>query len=92
MSHEEFAKFVDPRNEWGKLLQSHFAALQLIQTPISLLVMHRKRPTASIEKDGITVRWLSNIHKSILPEYRKYYEWPLSIEMAVYDGSLPLKF
>lgn len=92
MSYEEFAKFVDPRNQWGKILQSHFAALQLIQTPISLLGSNRSQSTATTEKDGVTVRWLSNLHKDIDPAYREYYDWPVSIERAVYEGRLPMRF
>lgn len=92
MSHEEFAKLVNPENEAGKLLQSHFAALQLIMTPITQSEKERGRKTPTTVGDGVTVRWLTNLHKNSLPEYRKYYEWPLAIEKAVYEGRVPLRF
>jgi hypothetical protein len=89
MSHEEFSMFVDPNNEAGKLLQSHFAALQLIMTPITLNLKERgnRDPTG----DGVTARWLTNLHSKIHPDYRKYYEWPLSIERGVSEGTVPLQ-
>ena len=92
MSHEEFAKFVDPNNEAGKLLQSHFAALQLIMTPITLNLKERGNRDSTTTGDGVTARWLTNLHSKIHPGYRKYYEWPLSIEKGVSEGRVPLKF
>lgn len=91
MTHEEFSMFVDPRNECGKLLQSHFAALQLIMTPVTLSNRQARRPSG-MGGDGVTVRWLSNLHKQTHPEFMKYYEWPIAIEKAVYDNELPLVF
>lgn len=83
--------FVDSRNECGKLLQSHFAALQLIMTPVTLSDRQARRPSG-MAGDGVTVRWLSNLHKQTQPEYMKYYEWPMAIEKAVYENTLPLRF
>jgi hypothetical protein len=90
MSHIEFATFVNPNNEAGKLLQSHFAALQLIMTPITQF--EKERGKRFQIGDGVTSRWLTNLHAKINPDYRKYYEWPLAIENGVYEGRVPLKF
>jgi hypothetical protein len=93
MSHEEFALFVDPQNEAGKLLQSHFSALQLIMTPFTrreTIGSQRRNASAMQRTDGTTARWLVHLHRHIKPEMKKYYEWPIWVEKAVAAGALPL--
>ena len=97
MSHEEFALFIDPSNEAGKLLQSHFAALQLIMTPFTRREtdgrkVFRKNATSPDKTDGTTNRWLVYLHRNINPEMRVYYEWPIWIENAVTTGALKMSF
>jgi len=90
MSHAEFATFVHPTNEAGKLLQSHFAALQLIMTPITLNSQGRRAATSPGR--GTTAIWLTALHKRINPDFRDYYEWPMQIERGVAERTVPLKF
>ncbi|KAH8587693.1 hypothetical protein B0O99DRAFT_641090 [Bisporella sp. PMI_857] len=98
MSHPEFALFVSPTNEAGKLLQSHFAALQIIMTPITLSEAAGGREEQGGGSGttgpgrGTTARWLKHLHKNIHPEMKMYYEWPIMIEQGVADGWVPLKF
>jgi hypothetical protein len=97
MSHEEFALFIDPSNEVGKLLQSHFAAMQLIMTPFtrretSGRKVFRKNATSPSKTDGTTNRWLVALHRNINPEMRVYYEWPIWVENAVATGVLKMSF
>ena len=97
MSHEEFALFIDPSNEVGKLLQSHFAALQLIMTPFTRReTSHRKifrvNATTPGRTDGTTNRWLVALHRNINPEMRTYYAWPIWVEKAVATGEVKLTF
>lgn len=95
MSHEEFALFIDPNNEAGKLLQSHFAALQLIMTPFTrreTIGSKRRSATMGQNNDGTTARWLVALHRNIKPEMRPYYEWPIWVENAVAVGKLKLRW
>lgn len=97
MSHEEFALFIDPSNEAGKLLMSHFAALQLTMTPFTRRETKGKRfsrdnSTSPNRTDGTTNRWLGSLHRNINPEMRMYYEWPIWVEKAVGTGELKLTF
>jgi len=61
MSHSEFVTFVSPSNEAGKLLQSHFAALQLVMTPITLSEQAGGRRNVTGPASGITSKWLTNM-------------------------------
>jgi hypothetical protein len=67
MSHPEFALFVSPTNEAGKLLQSHFAALQIIMTPITLSEAAGGREEQGGGSGttgpgrGTTARWLKHL-------------------------------
>ena len=94
MSHDEFALFIDRNNEAGKLLQSHFAAVQIIMSPFT----HRensaskKSPAAAKNTDGATARWLVALHQRIRPAMRPYYEWPVWVENAMASGELKQKW
>jgi hypothetical protein len=93
MSHAEFALFIDPSNEAGKVLMAHFAALQLIMTPIT----QRDKSEESMNRSGTaamgtSVRWLSWCHSRIGEGMRKYYEWTFEIVRGVKEGRVPLKF
>lgn len=93
MSHEEFASFIDPSNEAGKLLQSHVSALQLIMTPcVRRETVARKRRNATLLKktDGTTARWLEALHRNIRPEMMIYYEWPIWVQKEVEAQRLTL--
>jgi hypothetical protein len=95
MSHEEFALFIDPNNESGKLLQSHFAALQLIMTPFTrreTAGSRRRNATMGQNNDGTTARWLVALHRNIKPEMRPYYEWPIWVETEVAARKLKLRW
>lgn len=86
MSHEEFALYIDPSNEAGKLLQAHFSALQLIMTPFTrreTVANKRKCATSMYRQDGTTVRWLVSLHRKIKPEMAMYYEWPMWVQKEV---------
>ena len=95
MSHEEFAMFIDPNNEAGKLLQSHFGALQLIMTPFTrreTAGSRRRNAIMGQNNDGTTARWLVALHRNIKPEMRPYYEWPIWVENAVAARKLKLRW
>lgn len=90
MSHEEFAFFIDPTNEAGKLLQAHFAALQLIMTPFTRRETIGSQNTRSPQsRDGTTARWLVSLH-NIKPEMKIYYEWPIWVQQEVQARRLKL--
>ena len=80
MTQEDFESFVDPANDTGRLLQSHFIALQTIMTPISAKEMLGRKPRSA--PNG-TVRWLGPLHQDIKPNLRKYFEWPIAREAVV---------
>ncbi|KAG9245472.1 hypothetical protein BJ878DRAFT_501243 [Calycina marina] len=94
MSHAEYSAFIASTNEVGKLLQSHFAALQLIMMPITLseqaLVREPRNETSP--GAGTTTRWLTSLHRRIVPGMMAYYEWPLLIERGVHEGWVPFSF
>ena len=81
MRHEEFRDFTDPTNEVGKLLQSHFVALQLVMAPISKIALGEDGSTLSENGgDRSTARWLRTMHLNIPQKMLEYYEWPISVE------------
>jgi hypothetical protein len=89
MSHEEFAAFISPFNEAGKLLQSHFVALQLVMTPFTRRESTAKQHSAAPgEVPGSTGQWLVAIHRDIKPEMMKYYEWPRWVHRELEAGRL----
>jgi hypothetical protein len=95
MSHEDFALFINPSNEAGKLLMAHFGALQLIMTPITLDQENREK--AKVKSGHApggegSSRWLRHSHSKIGQGMEEYYEWTLSIERGVEDGTIPLRF
>jgi hypothetical protein len=87
MSHAEFSLFINPSNEAGKLLMSHFCALQLIMTPIAA----KENTTRNREGDGTTVSWLGHIHEHIKAGMEKYYEWPRWVEKELNAGRLKVR-
>ena len=72
MSHAEFSAFIAPSNEAGKLLQSHFAALQLLMTPITLSKQAggREQRNETGPGAGTTTKWLANMF--VFPSPRAY--------------------
>ena len=81
MSHEEFCDFTDSRNEVGKLLQSHFIALQLIMAPISKIALGEERLLwLENGEDKSTPCWLRTMHLNIPQHMLDYYAWPISVE------------
>jgi hypothetical protein len=89
MSHEEFAAFISPLNEAGKLLQSHFVALQLVMTPFTTRESTGRQNSATLaQKPGSTGGWLVAIHRDIKPEMMMYYEWPRWVHREVEAGRL----
>ena len=84
MSHEDFQHFIDPANEVGQLLQSHFVAVQLLLSPISVHELGDRKPESpNNESSG----WLGAIHQRITPRMRKFFEWPISVAEGVRTGS-----
>lgn len=79
MNNEEFCDFTDSTNVVGKLLQSHFVALQLVMAPISKIALSK---TASEEAvDTISgARWLGSLHRNIPEHMLEFVQWPLAIE------------
>ena len=93
MSHDEFALFIDPSNEAGKLLQSHFAALQIIMTPFTRRETDgRRRAVTRQSTDGTTARWLVALHQDIKSEIRPYYEWPIWVQDEMAAGRLRMSW
>ena len=94
MTHEEFGEFTNPANDVGKLLQTHFVAMQLIMAPISKVEWAGRPPRqsppepAAENNDGTTVRWLNALHRNIPPHMLKYYEWSMFIEDEVRQGRI----
>ena len=96
MSHDEFALFIHPSNEAGKLLIAHFGALQMIMTPITLnqeyINKAEVRNSDTTAGAGSGARWLTHSHSKIGKGMEEYYEWTLSIERGVRDGTVPIRF
>ncbi len=80
MTQEQFNEFSNPTNNVGKLLQSHFVAVQLLLQPVTVNELAGREPSTP---SGGTVRWLGNIHSSIEEGMRGFYEWPISMAEAV---------
>jgi hypothetical protein len=74
ISHVEFLTLIDPSNRVGRLLQSHFVAVQTLMAPITL--DERSSRKASQFANGM-VRWLDVLHADIEPKMRSYFEWPI---------------
>jgi len=93
MSHAEYAEYIDPSNEAGKLLMTHTSALQLIMAPITADQNSKNRiPQNATSSADSSSRWLRWCHSRISEGMREYYEWTLSIERGVEEGTIPLKF
>src|SRR5271155_852781 len=84
MSHEDFQHFIDPTNEVGQLLQSHFVAVQFLLSPISVHELGERKPETPT---GESNRWLGAIHERVTPRMRKYFEWPIFVSEGVRTGS-----
>lgn len=84
MSHEEFQHFIDPANEVGQLLQSHFIAVQFLLSPITIREMGERKGEKPIDD---TCHWLGPIHRRVTPRMREFFEWPISVAEGVRTGS-----
>lgn len=84
MSHEDFQHFINPANEIGQLLQSHFVAVQLLLTPITVHEMGDRKPEKP--NNGVN-RWLGAILERVSPQMREFFEWPISVAEGVETGS-----
>lgn len=84
MNHEDFQHFINPANEVGQLLQSHFVAVQFLLSPISAHELGERKPETPTHE---SVRWLSAIHQRATPRMRKFFEWPISVAEGVQTGS-----
>lgn len=85
MAHEDFQHFINPSNEIGQLLQSHFVAVQLLLSPITVNEMGDKKPTRPPSNES--TRWLSAIHQRVTPHMRQYFEWSISVAEGIRTGS-----
>jgi len=74
ISQAEFMILIDPSNLVGKLILSHFVAMQTLQTPI--IVDERSSRMALQFANGM-VRWLDVLHANLEPSIRKYFAWPI---------------
>jgi hypothetical protein len=93
MSHDDYALFIDPNNEAGKLLQSHFAALQIIMTPFTRReTVGRRNAATGQSPDGTTARWLVALHRDIKSEMRPYYDWPIWVQNEMAAGRLKMSW
>jgi hypothetical protein len=84
MSHEDFLHFIDPANEVGQLLQSHFVAVQLLLSPITINEMGDRKPENQTSESGW---WLGAIHQRVTPRMQKFFEWPISVAEGLRTGS-----
>jgi len=84
MSHENFQHFIDPANEVGQLLQSHFVAVQLLLSPITVHELGKREPEMPNNESS---HWLDAIHQRVTPQMRKFFEWPISVAEGVRTGS-----
>ena len=84
MTQENFQDFINPENEIGQLLQSHFVALQFLLSPITWNQMGARLSSFPTRDIG---RWLKDIHARIPHHMRKYHMWPISVSEALQDGS-----
>jgi hypothetical protein len=87
MSHEDFQHFIDPANEVGQLLQSHFVAVQYLISPISIHEMGERKPEPTINESSQGSRWLGAIHQRVTPRMREFFEWPISVVEGLRTGS-----
>jgi hypothetical protein len=79
MSHSDFQDFINPSNPIGPLLQSHFIAVQLLLSPITINELGDRKPSGPSEG---AVRWLSAIHRHVPPQMMKYVAWPIAAAEA----------
>jgi hypothetical protein len=84
MSHKDFQHFIDPTNEVGQLLQSHFVAVQLLLSPISVHELGDRKPEKPTNE---STRWLDAIHQRVTPRMKEFFEWPISVAKGVQTGS-----
>ncbi len=84
MNHEDFQHFIDPANEIGQLLQSHFVAVQLLLSPITVHELGERKPEAP---NNESIRWLGAIFQRVTPRMGKFFEWPISVADGVRTGS-----
>jgi hypothetical protein len=84
MSHEDFQDFIDPANEVGQLLQSHFVAVQLLLSPITI---HELGDRKFDSPNNPSIRWLGAIFQRVTPLMREFHKWPMFVEEGVRTGS-----
>jgi hypothetical protein len=84
MSNENFQNFINPANEIGQLLQSHFVTLQFLLEPITVNELGDRRPSTPSYRSN---PWLTAIHKRIPRHLMDYYKWPLAVTKAVENQS-----
>ncbi|KAI5462071.1 hypothetical protein BGZ63DRAFT_403337 [Mariannaea sp. PMI_226] len=92
MSQEEFSHFINPSNEVGKLLQTHFVALRLIMTPIISKESFGRKVSTVVEADKTMSQWLGTLVKDVKPDMKKYFEWPIWLHSEVVAGRLALGY
>lgn len=83
MSHEDFQHFIDPENEVGQLLQSHFVAVQLLLTPITIHELGERKFEST---NNPSIRWFGAIFQRVTPLMREFYKWPMSVEEGARTG------
>ena len=88
MPNDDFRHLMNPVNDVGRLLQAHFAAMQLIMSPITKSEWAGRTSATSGGANGKSGRWLETLHKNIPAHMLKYYEWTLWVEKEVYHGTL----
>lgn len=74
INHAEFLNLIDPSNVVGKLLLSHFVAMQTLLVPISRDERGNRKALQFV--NGM-VRWLDVLRANLEPSIRKYFEWPI---------------
>ena len=83
LPHDKFQQLIDPSNQVGVLLGSHWVALKQIMSTITEIERKHSKQAREHQDGDIEVgiiRWLKYLNRNLEPEYLVYNQWPMWVE------------